>query len=118
MAKRRARPKGKSLKRGEYKRHFVVRDERLLSPVLSDFAILTTGKDIVLHTLYQTEMPVGGLPPSGSVESILVGRYVYPAEQFKATVALFVRQYVAMEAARERKDEAIAWLHGLPDEQT
>ncbi len=115
MAKRRVRPSAKRPKTGQPEKRLVVRDERLLSPVLADSATLSIGKDVAIHSLYQTEIPVGGLP-TGALESVLVGRYAYPNEHFKAAVALFIRQYVALETFRERKEEATAWLHQLLDE--
>ena len=118
MAKRRVPPEAKGSR--QYERHIVVRDEGLLSPVLADFATLAnTGRNITIHSLYQTELPVSGFPPSGgSIDCVLVGRYAYPNEHFKEAVALFVRQYIELETRLERKDEAIAWLHQLLDELT
>ena len=118
MAKKRARSRAKKSQAGQYTRRFVVRDERLLSPILSDYATLTTSRDLAIHTLYQTELPVGGVPRSGDMDTVLVGRYMYPTLQFKATVALFIKQYIGLEASRDGKDEAIAWLKEFLDELT
>lgn len=95
------------------KRKVVVKDEKLLSPVYADFSTIVLGQDVVIQNLFQTVIPVEDLPESGELEAALVARFIYGPDFFKALMSLFVRQYVAFESFRGKKDEAISWLKQL-----
>ena len=91
-------------------RNYGVKDERLLSPVFVDHSTLAVGTDVIVHSLYQTEIPIGELRESEEPVSVLVGRFVYPADYFKALTVMLARQYVAFEAHRGKGEEALSWL--------
>ena len=100
MAKRGS--KGADRGSADRQRKTVVRDTRLLSPVLADYSTLATGRDVVIHSLFQTEIPVGDLPgPAGKVEAVLVGRYLYTLDFLRAEIALFMRQYLQIQMHRD-----------------
>lgn len=113
MAKRSGTNRGKQ---GEIrlKRKPVVKDERLLSPVLADYATITLSQELVIHNLFQTVIPVGDIDvDKGEIDAALVARFFYTPDFFRAMTALFLRQYVAFEGLRERKEETISWIRQL-----
>ena len=115
MAKKATKKKQEAKTLGTYQRNFVVRDDAVRSPVLCDFSTLVVAQDMATHSLYQTQFPLGDMPPSGELDQVLVGRYAYTPEQFKALVPLFMRTYVATQAG-DKKEEAITWLRRLLDQ--
>ncbi len=104
MAKQEAPPTRSS------RRRHSVKDERLLSPIFVDHSTLAVGTDVIVHSMFQTEIPVGELPASGPIDSVLVGRFVYPADYFRALTVMFARQYISFEAGRRKGEEAFSWL--------
>jgi hypothetical protein len=110
MAKRKRAPQKKTTR--EMKRKPVVRDSKVLQPQFVDFSTMVLGPDVVIHNMFQTEIPVGDLTGS-EIESVLIARFIYARDFFKALTALLLRQYIAFEANRDKKDEAIAWLKQL-----
>jgi hypothetical protein len=109
MAERKKRPSKEKRQTGRNRR-YVVKDENLLSPVLVDHSTLAVGKDVIVHSMFQTQIPAGGITESGPVDIALVARLVYPMDYFRALTVMLVRQYVACEAGRGQGQEAFQWL--------
>jgi hypothetical protein len=96
-----------------FKRKVVVRDEKLLSPILVDFSTLVFAGETVIHDFFQTTLPVTiSMTPDRENEAAinLVARFAYSPAFLKALTSLLVRQYAASEAAKGKKLEAISWL--------
>lgn len=109
MAHENSLPRGKKKAAESSRRKHRVRDERLLSPVFVDHSTLAIGKDLIIHSMYQTEIPVGNVSTAGPIDSVLVGRFVYGADYFRSLTVMFARQYIASEVERNKGDEAFKW---------
>ena len=95
----------------EVARTFVVHDPKVAAAVPVDFASLTLIQDFAIHSLYQTQLPIGvGSPADNKVECVLVGRFQYGPETLKALASLLMRQFIVLETSRGKKVEAVAWL--------
>jgi hypothetical protein len=111
MAKSGARGKPE---RAGLRRKTVVRDEKLLSPVLVDSSTILFSGETAIQDFYQTTFPVGNVPEEGrELEVALVARFAYSPGFLKALMSLLVRQFAASEATRGKKLEAISWLKQL-----
>ncbi|MBI2185774.1 MAG: hypothetical protein HYU37_01480 [Acidobacteria bacterium] len=97
------------------KRRPIAKDEKLLSPLFVDFSTIVFSGETIIQDFFQTAIPVGGsVPREGSeVDVVLVARFVYSPDFFRALMSLLVRQYAAFEDIRGRKDEGITWLRQL-----
>lgn len=110
MANDKTSPADKHKAKDSSRRKYAVKDERLLSPVFVDHSTLAVGAGVIVHSLFQTEIPVGDLRDSDSTDSVLVGRFVYPADYFRALTVMLARQYITFEAGRGKGEEALGWL--------
>jgi hypothetical protein len=94
----------------EVRRSLVSNDPRPTA-VPADFATITVVQDFVVHTLYQTLLPIGvETTPPTELEAVLVGRFSYGPTTFQALIALFIRQYVLMRSAQGKAQESLQWL--------
>ena len=93
-----------------------VNDPEKLALIWADYAMITVGPDVILHNVFQTRPPLE-FKPGEPLESVLLARFAYPPQFFKSLVALCVRQYLALESAQNRKQEAIDWIRGILDAQ-
>jgi hypothetical protein len=91
-------------------RRYVVKNEELLSPVLVDHSTLAVGKDVIVHSMFQTQIPATGVNESHPVDSVLVARFVYPMDYFRALTVMLARQYIVCEVAKGQGPEAFRWL--------
>lgn len=92
-------------------RNFIAPDDRVLAAVSVDFSTLVVLPDGVVHSLYQTRLPVDGdVAGKTQIDSALVGRFQYGPEHFKALVALFIRQFRVFESSQGRVAEAQEFL--------
>ena len=60
--------------------------------------------------MFQSQIPPGGITESGDVNSVLVARFVYPMDYFRALTVMLARQYIVSEAGRGQGQEAFQWL--------
>jgi hypothetical protein len=96
-------------KRGS-NRTYIVRDEKQLSPIFVDHSTLAVGTDVVVHSMFQSEIPPEGPGEGNESRSVLVGRFVYPADYFRALTVMFARQFIALQAAKGKGEEELNWL--------
>jgi|SRR5688572_29309083 hypothetical protein len=99
-----------------FKRKVVVRDEKILSPILIDFSTIIFTDETVIHDFFQTLLPVTiNVPSDGEneVAATLVARFAYSPAFLKALMSLLVRQYAASETAKGKKLEAVSWIKQL-----
>jgi len=80
--------------------------------IFADFAHVALGPDFAIHSVFQT-VPVLS---ADQANTMLVGRFAYSGEHFKALTALFVRQYVRFESNRKNEQKAVEWLHQILNE--
>lgn len=93
-------------------RKYLLRDEGLLSPIFVDHSTLAVGTDVVIHSMFQTQIPLEGSAEREPSESLLVGRFVYPANYLKALAIMLARQYIQLEVekGKDKAEEALNWF--------
>lgn len=77
-------------------------------PEFVDMVVMSARLDHLLLSLYQTAPPPPG--DAASVDSRLVGRFVFAEGHYREFVAVVLRQLVRQADLRGRREEAVSWL--------
>jgi hypothetical protein len=111
MAKKRPREADGASGRTSVRRAYPDPENKaVLGPVFVDHSMVALGSDAAIHSLYQTRLPTGPLVAANdTVETLLVGRFVYSQQHFRELTQLFVTQLIQLEKIQNKAD-FLSWL--------